>query len=173
MKNNKSILALIILTLPLAGLIWLTLDLKVKLGELGKLRLEVDKQESQVINMDVLTARYSNYSGLVADWQKRLPKNEEEVAEFAAEMEQIALKNGLELNMSFADLPDRVEVGGRYLWGLEVEFELQGDLAQIERFTQDLAKARFFVRLDKFLFNYKKMEDKPKMLISGVLLMSK
>lgn len=172
MKTKLPAIQLVILCLLILVLLGLFFTTENKILQVNKLQLEVTQQESNIKKLDELSATLPGMSSEIAGFLNTLPANEEDVADFATTLEQVAKGAGITIAFHFDDFPKPVEVIGQNITGLGSEIALEGSFQGVTTFLTKLSNLQYFFKIDKLTII--KLETKPgvKAIITGALMMN-
>lgn len=104
-------------------------------------------------------------------WRQTLPENEEDVARFATEIEQMAKAQGLVFALDFDDFPGPIDVGGKYIDGLGADVTLEGSYQGVTNFLTRLSGLPYFFKVDKLALSTHESGTGVKAVINGALMM--
>lgn len=170
-KEDKGLLALLVL---LGGILVVTFvvayQVQQELRVVAQLRQEVGREREAQEQYEALLDEFSLTRSREADWRALLVSDEQAVAGFAAQLENLARLNGLTLTIQFEDLPGRVTLAGKEGLGLKFELTLAGSYEGITSFLRSLETSNYLVKQDRLQMS--RQEDSSYILImSGVLIM--
>ncbi len=172
MKTRLPLLQLAILSLLIFVLLGLFFTTENKIVQVNKLQLEASQQESNIQKLGVLSTTLPGLSSEIAGFLNTLPANEEDVANFAAALEQVARSAGLGITFHFDDFPKPIEVTGQNITGLGSDITLEGSFQGVTTFLTRLSNLQYFFKIDKLTII--KHETKPgvKAIVTGALMMN-
>lgn len=173
MKQNRFVsIYLIILILVSAAAGYLYFILQQKLTTLNSVRSELQMIQTNETRLEQLTSFIPVLSVESAAWAKTLPSSENDVAQFAALMEQFAKQQNLAVTIHFDDFPTTTSISGKQMTTLGTDITLEGSFQGISSFVTQLSDANYFYKIDKLTFT--KQETKPgvKATLNGLLVMN-
>jgi Tfp pilus assembly protein PilO len=120
-------------------------------------------EELQQAKID-LTDQYSQVQNL-------LVPGETGVAAAAKALEEAAEASEVSLNLTFADFPEKVDVGGMYQVGLTVKAEIEGSYQAILNWAAAGERLPYLIRWGEMKLGQSRQEGKVKAEFSGVLFL--
>jgi Tfp pilus assembly protein PilO len=161
-----TILAILLVTAAL--LTWQLLGIN---DQVSALMDEVDLLQADNDRYFQLSSSYSNFSSINQNWLDFLPTNENEVALFAARVEDLARTHQLNIVLRFDDFPAPIATQGKTLYGINTDIILEGSYQGLIAFTSDLERIPYFYRLDKLILTQNDSGGGVDATLQGVLYM--
>ncbi|MBI1871850.1 hypothetical protein HYS10_00330 [Candidatus Collierbacteria bacterium] len=162
-------LILLILVLAVSGaLFYLT---QRQMSSVNRLQAEVNLISQ---SRDKLTDLSENLPTILSEadiWQRTLPRNEEDVAKFATQIEQMAKTQDLIFALDFDDFPGPIDIGGKYIDGLGANVTLEGNYQGVTNFLTRLSGLPYFFKVDKLALSAHESGSGVKAVINGALMM--
>lgn len=172
MKSQSPALHLVVtilLLLVLGGLFYVT---ERTILQVNMLEVEVNQQEANTERLQDLRSSLPGLTPQIENFLNTLPSNEQDVAEFAAVLEQEARSVGLVITFQFEDFPEPVDVSGQNIVGLGSEITLEGSFQGVTTFMSRLSALPYFFKVDKLTVLNHETKSGVKAIVAGSLMMN-
>ena len=158
----------------LLGTVLLSLGLTIPshqlLGQVTRLQTEVNQLNSDLTKLQDSAFLVANFDPSFSDWQRSLPRTEEDVAVFAARLEELSREFDLEIEINFDDFPRLTTVDKLSLTSLGTTLTLTGRYQNLTSFLSNLSRLPYFYQINKLTI----LEGDPsgiKATLTGALFM--
>ncbi|OGD73293.1 hypothetical protein A3K29_04135 [Candidatus Collierbacteria bacterium RIFOXYB2_FULL_46_14] len=141
------------------------------LESVNKLKVEVVRQEANMIKLDDLSREMPRLSNEAVRYSNTLPADEYEVANFTAVVERFAKESGLTISNHFDDFPKQVDIAGKNMLGLGMEITLEGSFQGLTSFFSKLSSMQYFFKVDKITILKHEVKTGVKAIVNGSLIM--
>lgn len=171
-KNSSPIIHIVMLLAVVGGVIYLYYLLQQSLVLTKKLQSEVDLATADQTRLKLLSSQMPILANENTAWLKTLPKTEDDVAQFAAFVEQLAKVQGLKIVIHFEDFPKMSMISGTNMSSLGTDIILDGSFQGLTSFISQISGSNYFFKIDKL--SIIKLETKPgvKATLNGSLIMN-